>query len=150
MGSRSRLPIAHGPIDHVVISTFIISRWTFCLSTAARTAELRCSLLRAAGTPASLVRVRNLSPSSWSCSQHRRTQRRCWLEQLVNIRMFGLCRLRRAGPLGRACGSRGLADDGSGAGLEGRHTGKYRRAYEFMVSPIAAAAHPSVDLMPDR
>ena len=27
-----------------------------------------------------------------------------------------------------------MADDGSGAGLDGRHTGKYRRAYEFMVS----------------
>ena len=46
---------------------------------------------------------------------------------------------RRAAPgsgLARtATGRRALADDGSGAGLDGRNTGKYRRAYEFMVSP---------------
>ena len=73
------------------------------------------------------------------------------LQQLRRMLLFRRLPARRPEALGRTVGRRTLADDGSGAGLEGRHTGKYRRAYEFMVSPRQpAAANPLVPSAPGR
>ena len=62
------------------------------------------------------------------------------------VGMLRLTAARRPATLGQAVGRRTVADDGSGAGLDGRHTGKYRRAYEFMVSSrhASCAASPLV------
>ena len=56
-----------------------------------------------------------------------------------------LCRVSRprGGLPSAAAGRRTLSlrtDDGTGAGLDGRNTGKYRRTYEFMVSMLNAAS----------
>ena len=64
----------------------------------------------------------------------------------TGAQMLGMLRLtaaRRPATLGQAVGRRTVADDGSGAGLDGRHTGKYRRAYEFMVSSRQASSDAS-------
>ena len=65
-------------------------------------------------------------------------------QQVRHMLLFRRLPGRRPEALGRTLGRRTLADDGTGAGLEGRHTGKYRRAYEFMVSPRHACRCPSV------
>ena len=72
------------------------------------------------------------------------------LQQLRRMLLFRRLPARRPEALGRTVGRRTLADDGSGAGLEGRHTGKYRRAYEFMVSPRHACRCQSVGSLSSR